>query len=147
MTSSGVPMPRVKQILASVLKLSICRDTEPFMLRVDVHRANEGRYRHDYGLALAMAMVSSLTQQPLAPQLLFLGDVDLHGNVQDVSAETIDRLNEAINAFEIETPLRVVLAPASARWVNASSTVKVLPAPTLATAVAAAWPGQVLKVK
>lgn len=143
--TSGVPSPRVRQILGVVLELAMFDGIETRMLQVDVHRGDTGRYRHDYGLALAMAMVSSLVKKPIAPEILLLGDVDLRGNVRDVPAKVIDRLNDAINAFEIETPLVVVLSPDSATWVNASSTVNVLPVATLTAAVAAVWSGQTLR--
>jgi len=143
--TSGVPSSRVRQILGAVLELAMLKGIEPRMLQVDVHRGDTGRYRHDYGLALAMAMVSSLVKKPIAPEILLLGDVDLCGNVRDVPARVIDRLNDAINAFEIETPLTVILATDSATWVNGSSTVQVLSVPTLTAAVAAVWPGQTLR--
>jgi predicted ATP-dependent serine protease len=139
--ASNVPSARVKQILASVLALPNMDGVTAEVLRVDVHRPDAGRYHHDYGLALAVAMVSSLARKRLRDDLLFLGDVDLESRVQEVAAERVDALNAAVAKFEIETPVTIVCAPGTATWVNASSTVLVVPAWTLADAVAAVWPG------
>jgi predicted ATP-dependent serine protease len=86
-------------------------------------------------------MVSSLARKRLRDELLFLGDLDLEGRVQNVAAERVDALNAAVAKFDIETPVTIVCAPDTATWVNASSTVVVAPARTLADAVAAVWPG------
>jgi predicted ATP-dependent serine protease len=139
--SSNVPTSRVKQILQTVLALPSVEGVPAHALRVDVHRPDAGKYHHDYGLALAVAMISSLARKPIGEQLIFLGDVDLQGRVRDVAAKQVDRLNEAVASFEIETPLKIVCAPDTAVWLNASSTVVVVPARTLADAVAAVWPG------
>jgi predicted ATP-dependent serine protease len=142
--ASNVPSGRVKQILQSVLALPSMEGVTADVLRVDVHRPDAGKYHHDYGLALAVAMVSSLVRKSIGEQLLFLGDVDLQERIRDVAAKRVDRLNEAVASFEIETPLRIICAPETAAWLNASSTVVVAPALTLADAVAAVWPGSEL---
>ena len=128
----------------STLALPPMEYVTPEVLRVDVHRPATGRYDHDYGLAVAMAMVASLVRRPIADHLLFLGDVGLDGSVGNVLAARVDRLNDAINAFEIETPLTVVCAPDTAAWVNASSTVTVAKAATLADVTSTVWPGVAL---
>jgi predicted ATP-dependent serine protease len=98
LVASGVPTARVRQILMSALALDAMEYVTPEVLRVDVHRPDAGRYEHDYGLAVAVAMVSSLVRRPVADHLLFLGDVDLHGRLGNVLAARVDRLNDAINA-------------------------------------------------
>jgi hypothetical protein len=49
--TSGVPSPRVREILGAVLELTMFEGIEARMLQVDVHRGDAGRYRHEYGLA------------------------------------------------------------------------------------------------
>jgi predicted ATP-dependent serine protease len=136
----NVPSSRAKQVLRCVLALPPMRQVTEDLLRADVHRPSSGRYQDDYGLALAFAMTASLTRSRLREDLLFLGDVDLRGRVQDVSAKRVDQLNDAIDAFEVETPVRIICAPQTATWINASSTVVVLRAQTLAEATQAVWP-------
>ena len=142
---SGVPSSRVRQLLASVLALKPFEYVTPEILRVDIHRPDTGRYRHDYGLALSVAIVSSLSRRPLADDLLFVGDLDLQGRLCDIAAKRVDQINDAVAAFQIETPLKIVCAPQTATWINASSTVAVIPAVTLENVVAAVWPGVVLQ--
>jgi predicted ATP-dependent serine protease len=144
--NSGVPASRVRQILSSVLSLEQMEHVSADYLRVDVHRPDAGRWQHDYGLSLGMAIAASLFRKSVGPNLLFLGDLDLQGRVGAISPKRVDRLNDALAAFEIETPVLIVCAPETATWVNSSSTVVVVPARTLADAVAAAWPGQTLRI-
>lgn len=139
--TSGVSRPRVQQILGTVLQLDWFSPIPTRHLHLDVHRPDDGRYRNQFGLALAVAMISALSRKPVPEAHLFLGDLDLHGQVIDVGAKLVDSLNEAIAEYTIETPLKIVLARESATWVNASSTVKVLPVKTLVDVVAAVWPG------
>jgi hypothetical protein len=54
-------------------------------------------------------------------------------------------LNDAIKSYHIETPVKIVCAPDTAVWIDASSTVVVAPARTLADAITAVWPGQTLR--
>jgi predicted ATP-dependent serine protease len=144
--TSGVPAARVRQILSSVLALPQMEGSAADLLRVDVHRPDAGRYQHDYGLSLAIAMVASLHRKSIGEDILFLGDLDLDGRVRSITAKKVDRLNDAVAAYEIETPLRIVCSPETATWVQASSTVVVTPALTLAEAVAAVWPGATLRI-
>lgn len=140
--ASGVPRARAVQILGSVLRLPafVSDGVEQQHLRVDLHRHDPGQWSHDYGLALAMSMVSSLARRRIASNVLFLGDVDLGGDIRKVESGVVDALNESIASFVVETPITVVLAPSSAIWVRSSSTVRVIPCSTLALAVAAVWP-------
>jgi hypothetical protein len=144
--TSGVPRARTVQILGSVLRLPafVSTGVEQQQLRVDLHRDDLGRWSHDYGLALAMSMVSSLTRRSIAANTLFLGDIDLGGGVRDVAPDLVDALNESIASFVVETPVTLLLAPSSAAWVRSSSTVRVIPCRTLVHAVAAAWPNVLL---
>ncbi len=137
----NVPPNRAKQLFKCVLALHQMQGIGEEMLRVDVLRPESGRYHDDFGLALAVAMVASMTKKRIDDQLLLVGDVDLAGHIQPASTEQVDRLNQAINAFQIETPVTIVCAPASATWINSSSTVTVIPVRTLAEAVEAVWPG------
>lgn len=143
-SASGVPRPRVQQILETVLKLPFFETVQSSQLRVDVHRADSARWMHFYGLALAMGMVSSLTRRPIPSQHLLIGDVDLGGNVRDVWSDWVDCINEAIEKFDIESPVTLLLAPDSARWIKASSTTRVVPCAHIRDAVAALWPNQQL---
>jgi predicted ATP-dependent serine protease len=137
----NVPPNRAKQLFKCVLALCQMQGIGEEMLRVDVLRPESGRYHDDFGLALAVAMVASITRKQIGEQLLLVGDVDLAGNIQPASTEHVDCLNKAISAFEVETPVTVVCAPESATWINSSSTVRVIPVRTLAEAVEAVWPG------
>jgi predicted ATP-dependent serine protease len=114
-------------------------------LRIDVHRPESGPYQDDYGLALVMAMVASLTRKMIGDEWLLVGDVDLAGRIQPASTERVDRLNQAVDAFEVETPVTILCAPETATWVNSSSTVTVLPVRTISEAVEAVWPGAKLQ--
>lgn len=146
LVTSGIPRPRALQILDSVLRLPAMTDSgiESRNLRVDLHREDSGRWQHHYGLALAISMVSSLANTPVPSNVLLLGDIDLHGQVRDVPSATVDALNDAIDAFRVETPVTVVLARDSAVWVRSASTVRVYPCRTLADAIAATWHGKSL---
>jgi predicted ATP-dependent serine protease len=144
--STGVPSDRARQILTSVLALPLMENATPEVMRVDVHRPDPLKYHNDYSLALAIAMVSSLTGRCVKEEMLFLGNVDLQHRVQDVDSDRIDRLNDAISAFEVESPVTIICSPEAAQWINQSSTVTVRPARTLADAVAAAWPGKTLRI-
>lgn len=145
LVASGVPTARVRQILVSVLALECFAGLQPQFLRVDVYRSDQWQYSNDCGLAVAIALIASMTQRPVPPSLLLVGDIDLHGRAQNMSPQSIDSLNKAIANFTIESPVTVVLAADSAVWVNASSTVRVVPAITLADAVEATWPGQEIR--
>lgn len=144
-TASGVPPTRVRQILQTVLALPPFAPIPPRYIRLDVRRGDEGRWRHQYGLALALAIASALGRRPIPSTHLFLGDVDLLGNVAEVPSRMVDFLNDAIDQYAIPTPLVVVLAPDGAPWVRSSSLVKVLPVNTLARVVEAVWPGMELR--
>jgi len=137
----NVPQSRAKQLFKCVLALRQMQGICEEMLRVDVLRPESGRYHDDFGLALAVAMVASMTRKRIDDQLLLVGDVDLAGNIQPASTEHVDRLNQAIDAFQVETPVTVICAPESATWINSSSTVTVMAVRTLAEAVEAVWPG------
>jgi hypothetical protein len=137
----NVPRNRAKQLFKNVLALRPMQGIGEEMLRVDVLRPESGRYHDDFGLALAVAMVASMTRKRIGDQLLLVGDVDLAGNIQPASTEHVDGLNQAIDAFQVESPVTILCAPESATWINSSSTVTVIPARTLAEAVEAVWPG------
>lgn len=139
-TVSGVPRSRAQQTLAAILSLRCFNDVPMRHLHLDVLRAEEGKYRGQFGLAMAVAMASALGRQPVPAGHLFLGDVGLAGEVLDVRASVVDALNDAISDFSIETPLTVLLATDSAAWVNGSSTVHVEPVRSLADVVRAVWP-------
>jgi predicted ATP-dependent serine protease len=142
-TASGVPRARVQQVMTVVLQLRPYVDkVPPDRLRLDVHRDDEGRYRHPYGLALAVAMISTLSHKIVPAAHVFVGDLDLRGHLRDVSPKLVDDLNDAIADFRIAAPVTVVLAPDSAAWVQSSSTVRVKAARTLAEAVLATWPDE-----
>ena len=128
------------QIMDSVLRLRSFEGVEQRQLRVDIHREDAGRWCHHYGLAVAVAMISSIARRPIPAQHLFAGDVDLHGHSRDVAPGIVDALNDAIETFAIETPVTVVLAPDSATWMQSSSTVRVIAARTLSDVAAAVWP-------
>lgn len=137
---SGVPRPRALQILDAVLRLPAMERVEQRHLRVDLHRDDGGRWSHHYGLAVAAALVSSLARRPVPADHLLVGDLDLRGGVRDVPPAVVDAFNAAVEAFAVETPLTVLLAPDSAAWVRSSSTVRVVPCRTLADVAAAVWP-------
>ena len=147
LVTSGIPRPRAVQILDAVLRLPALRDAgvEPSQLRVDLHRADAGRWEHHYGLALGVAMVSSLANAAVPANVVLLGDLDLHGNVCEVQPRVVDAVNDAIDAYRIETPLTAVLAPDGAAWVRSSPVVRVAACRTLADAVAATWPRMCLR--
>jgi predicted ATP-dependent serine protease len=144
--STGVSSDRARQILTSVLALPVMENATPELMRVEIHRPDPSKYHNDYSLGVAIAMVSSLIRRGVGEEMLFLGNVDLQDRIQEVDPDRIDRLNDAINRFEIEIPVTIVCCPEAATWVNSSSTVVVRPAHTLAEAVAAAWPGQTLRI-
>jgi hypothetical protein len=138
---NGVPRARAVQLLDAAFRLPAMQSAavEADQIRVDLHRDDSGRWCHHYGLATAIAMVSSLVRRAVPPEMLFLGDVDLGGGIRDVAAPIIDGLNDAIENFAIETPITVVLAPDSATWLRTSSTVRAIPCRSLAQAVASVW--------
>ena len=138
--SSAASPRRAMQIMDSVLRLRSFEGVEQRQLRVDIHREDAGRWCHHYGLAVAVAMISSIARRPIPVQHLFAGDVDLNGHIRDVAPGVVDALNEAIEAFAIETPVTVVLAADSATWMQSSSTVRVIAARTLSDVAAAVWP-------
>jgi hypothetical protein len=142
LVANGVPRARAVQLLDSVLRLPVMQSSavEADQLRVDLHRDDSGRWCHHYGLATAMAMVSSLVRRAVPSEMLFGGDVDLGGGIRDVTAPIIDGLNDAIDTFAVETPITVVLAPDSATWLRTSSTVRANSCRSLVHAVASVWP-------
>ncbi|HEX3357078.1 MAG TPA: hypothetical protein VHS31_08920, partial [Tepidisphaeraceae bacterium] len=93
---SGVPRPRTLQILENVLQLPSFEGVHQQHLRMDLHREDGSRWHHSYGLAAAVAMVSSLSRRPVPAQHLFIGDLDLHGHIRDVAPWIVDALNGAI---------------------------------------------------
>ncbi len=137
----NVPPSRAKQLFKCVLALQQMQGVSEEILRVDVHRPESGRYQDDFGLALALAMVASMTKKRIRDELLLVGDVDLAGRIQPACTERVDRLNQAIAAFDVETPVTIICAPETATWINSSSTVTVMPVRTLSEAVEAVWPG------
>jgi hypothetical protein len=141
----NVPPNRAKQLFKCVLALPQMEGIAEDFLRIDVHRPESGPYQDDYGLALVMAMVASMTRKAIGDEWLLVGDLDLAGRVQAARTDRVDCLNQAIDAFEVESPVKILCAPETAIWVNSSSTVTVLPVRTLPEAVGAVWPGAKLQ--
>ena len=87
-----------------------------------------------------MALIGSYLRRALAPDQLYLGEIDLLCRVRPVPEALVQDLADSVGDGEVPTPLQVFCAPESAEVLRQVPGVTVGPCSRLADAVERTWP-------
>jgi len=140
-TAPGLPRKEVEQILNSIAQLPEL-EIGDLSYTIQCRIPGERRFRRVLGLPLAMALISSYIQRDIPNHHLYIGELDLLRQVREVSPDLLTELVDAIQAREIEPPLRIFMPSTSAVLLRSEvpQSVTVVSCTSLEDAIYSTWP-------
>ncbi|OYD15443.1 hypothetical protein CH330_05680 [candidate division WOR-3 bacterium JGI_Cruoil_03_51_56] len=145
-TAPGLPRKEIEQLLNCISQLPEMDDMAGLSYTIQCRLPGERRYRSVVGLPLAMALIASYLQREIPGHHLYIGELDLLRTVREVPDDLIEQLWDAIEAGEIQTPVRIFCPKESAPILREGiSGATVVACEKLDDAVRLTWPDLIPK--
>jgi len=138
-TAPGLPRKEIEQYVSGLCQVPGF-ELADFDLSIQCRVPGERHYRSVLGLPLCMALAASFIQQPIPPEQIQLGEIDLCRNVRDVPAALLNDLSNSIASGEITLPVRILCPPSAVSQLPTGAGIEIVPCRRLDDAVFSTWP-------
>jgi DNA repair protein RadA/Sms len=138
-TAPGLPRKEIEQYVNGLCQVPGF-ELADFDLSIQCRVPGERHYRSVLGLPLCMALAASYIQQPIPPEQLQLGEIDLCRNVRDVPPALLTDLANSITNGDIALPVRILCPPSAVNQLPGGKGVEIVPCRRLDDAVFSTWP-------
>jgi DNA repair protein RadA/Sms len=138
-TAPGLPRKEIEQYVSGLCQVPGF-ELADFDLSIQCRVPGERHYRSVLGLPLCMALASSFIQEPIPPEQLQLGEIDLCRNVRDLPPALLNDLTNSISYGDIRLPVRILCPPSAAGQLPNGNGVEIVPVRRLDDAIFSTWP-------
>ena len=140
LTAPRMPRGEIQQLIATVAHIT-GNNVSDAGISIDLRLPGRWSYMPSMGLAVAAALVGAHLHQPPAPDALFIGEVDLAGEVRPVEAELLNRLcGDVAAGLDLSEPRTVFCHPGTALAFYGVEQVRIHRCKQLEQMVYAVWP-------
>lgn len=139
-TAPGLPRKEIEQLLNCINQIPDM-DIGDLSYTIQCRLPGERRYRRLLDLPLSMALIASYLQRDIPRHHLYIGELDLLRRVREVPDNIVQELWDAVEAGEIQLPVRIFCPQESARLIReGAQEATVVACDKLEDAVYATWP-------
>lgn len=141
MTVPGLPRREIEQLIGCISSIESLDFAElDYRIQARLPGSVGNQYQPVFGLALAMALISSYVRLPIPSTHIYLGEVDLFRSLRPVLSGRITSLRNALNEEAIPTPVRLFASENVSQQIENSNAVEVVTCESLDEAVLQTWP-------
>ncbi len=116
-TAPGLPRKEIEQLLNCISQIPDM-DIGDLSYTIQCRLPGERRYRRLLDLPLSMALIASYLQRDIPRHHLYIGELDLLRRVREVPDNIVQDLWDAVQAGEIQPPLRIFCPKESAHLIR-----------------------------